>query len=199
MKTKLTWTLDYKKEKEGTVYVELKGRKLISTGVKCDRGHWNKAGIITSDDPYANEKNIKVMAKKKAVDDRITLLLAEGTTPSKRLIESYLNNPKGIRLTDFFEEVLPEKDWAPETAAMNRGHVKNIDSFRPGVYLNEIDHQYLVDLRAYFVAKGRVPNGFNMDLRTLRNLVNLARKKGYVKDYAFENFPIKNFCHPTKI
>lgn len=175
----------------------------ISTGVSCWKEHWNndfkriKGGINDQDQNAILEKwETKAKQAIKALsqeEDYFTVEDVRDHIHGKRKVDSLLEFYKLRK-----EELTHDIDYSPNTLKVYTSTLNHLTEFLKKKYkrsdfpLNRIDYSFISSFFNYLKSNcGCNVNSANKYLKTLRAVLNEARKQKLITHSPFENYQIK--------
>lgn len=183
-------------------------RKDYSLNLKIDPRLWDdEFKQVRGRSKEASHQNLRLKQEMDKVQEAIRDLYDEfGQFSLDQLYARIRNGNKPIQVLDFFQEVMRDNelriqagDLARNTQKVYRTTFKHLSHFintslnRNDFPLKSIDYTFLQKLQWYFKgSKGLGQNSNNKYLKTLKAVINEARKRKIIKDYPFQNFPLKS-------
>lgn len=171
----------------------------IPTGYELKEAEWdnNNEKVKIRADKHAI--NMKLTKRLVALNDRLQELQFKGKLRScsnKKLIE-YLtgddnDNPERRYAKTQFEDFLKAKK-KQSTLSIYHSTISAISNFCDfdNLLLEDIDIEWLTAFTKYLQDIDNSVNTIATRLRNIRSVINYARKRGDIQDYAFENFSIR--------
>lgn len=118
---------------------------------------------------------------KKGVDVTLPLL--------KEAVKAHLS--PSAKLTDFGQEVVGQSERNDLTKQNYRTLFNNLDKFKSGVLITDIDYQFVVSYDRWLRSSGIAHNTRISRLRLLRAVLNEAKKRDIISVNPFERFRIQ--------
>lgn len=126
-------------------------------------------------------ENVELEYIKKGVDVTLSLL--------KEAVRSHLN--PSAKLTDFGCEVVNASERNDITKKNYRTLFNNIERFRAGVRITDIDYQFVVNYDRWLRSQNIAHNTRISRLRLLRAVLNEAKNRDIISTNPFERFKIQ--------
>lgn len=179
---------------EGLVQIECEqyGRKAyFSTHTYVRPEQWIRGMVV--DNELADGLNYALYKQVQEVE-RIELeYIKRGVTVTlpmmKEAVRSHLS--PGARLADFGLEVVAQSDRKNLTKLNYKTLLNNLERFRKGVYITDIDYPFIVAYDRWLRESGIAHNTRISRLRLLRALLNEARKRDIILANPFDRFRIQ--------
>ncbi len=170
----------------------------IPTGYELKESEWDANSEKVKIRADKHIINLKLTKRLVALNDRLQELQFNGKLRScsnKRLIE-YLtgddnDNPERRYAKTQFEDFLKTKK-KQTTISIYHSTIYAISNFCDfsHLLLEDIDVEWLSAFTKYLQDVGNSVNTIATRLRNIRSVINYARKRGDIQEYAFENFAI---------
>lgn len=179
---------------EGLVQIECEqyGRKIyFSTRTYVRPEQWHRGLVIGND--LANGLNFCLYKQIQEIE-RIELeYIKRGVSVTlpmmKEAVRSHLS--PGARLSEFGIEVVQQSDRKNLTKLNYKTLLNNLERFRKGVLLTDIDYQFVVSYDRWLRECAIAHNTRISRLRLLRALLNEAKKRDIILSNPFERFKIQ--------
>lgn len=179
---------------EGLVQIECEqyGRKIyFSTRTYVRPDQWHRGLVV--DNELADGLNFCLYKQIQEIE-RIELeYIKRGVSVTlpmmKEAVRSHLS--PGARLSDFGSEVVSQSDRKNLTKLNYKTLLNNLERFRKGVLITDIDYQFVVSYDKWLRESGIAHNTRISRLRLLRALLNEARKRDIIPTNPFDRFKIQ--------
>lgn len=179
---------------EGLVQIECEqyGRKIyFSTRTYVRPEQWHRGLVVGND--LANGLNFCLYKQIQEIE-RIELeYIKRGVSVTlpmmKEAVRSHLS--PGARLSEFGIEVVQQSDRKNLTKLNYKTLLNNLERFRKGILLTDIDYQFVVSYDRWLRECGIAHNTRISRLRLLRALLNEAKKRDIILSNPFERFKIQ--------
>lgn len=171
----------------------------ISTGYELNEEDWDAKNEKVKNLPDKRLLNIKLGKRLSDINDKVIELQSEGKLRyySNKKLCLYLSNEESkdeykkhlfkTQMEDFLNKKDNEGTRSIYLSTENRmKEFCDYDTLR----IEDIDIEWL-DRFSDFLKKENTKNTIAIRLRNIRTIVNLARKKGLIKEYVFNVYPIK--------
>lgn len=167
----------------------------IPTGIRIARNEWDGNNVVKTGD--ANLVNARLAKFKSDIDRKIAILSIDdgfdrmtATQIKNVIVKKNIVHNKGVFVSDLFTDYISQPMRAG-TRSIYGATLKKVLAFGgAGLKLESIDLKWLHKFDLYLAQKQGV-NGRAIYLRSLRAVCNYAKHTGITRDYAFENFHIK--------
>lgn len=171
----------------------------IATGYELREEDWDAKNEKVKNLPDKRLLNIKLGKRLSDINDKIIELQTEGKLRfySNKKLALYLSNEEDkkeyeehlfkTQMEDFLSKKDNEGTKNIYTATENR--IKNFCDYDT-LRVEDIDIEWL-DNFCDFLKKENTKNTIAVRLRNIRTIINFARKKGLIKEYVFNVYPIK--------
>jgi len=125
--------------------------------------------------------------------DIVMNLTNAGLEPTFERIEMRFSNRSG---DDFITFALAELENERKLIEFKtykgyKNRLSNLRKYRATILFNEINHSFLIDLKRYFAAKGRRPNGYYQDFAVIKKFHRLDVVKGLAAGNPFEQISME--------
>lgn len=107
----------------------------------------------------------------------------------KEAVRAHLS--PSAKLTDFGNEVVGQSERNELTKQNYKTLFNNIDKFKPGIHVAEIDYQFVVSYDKWLRSSGIAHNTRISRLRLFRALLNEAKKRDIISSNPFDKFRIQ--------
>lgn len=178
---------------EGLVQIECSqgGRRIyISTHVYVKPDCWN-AGLVT-DHPLSQGLNAALMQMLIEAETIELEYVRRGVYPTLPMIRDALreHTSPAARLRDFITEVINSSDRKEHTKEGYMTLRNNLERFRKGSLVSDIDHQFIVKYEAWLRQEGLMHNTRVGRLRMLRAVMNEAVAREIIAKNPFDRYQI---------
>lgn len=168
----------------------------VSTGIRLSPNEWN--GSIVINRPDASLLNAQLIKIKNDIDTQIAILQLESsidnlTAPQLKALFGSKTKKAGHSkhsISDLFDEYL-DQDLSSGTKGLYRSTLNKIIKYSGlNTSIEDINYKWLLGFER-FLSQSQGVNGRAIHLRNLRAICNHAVKLGYVSNYAFRDFSVK--------
>ena len=193
---------------EGLVQIECEqyGRKIyFSTRTYVRPDQWHRGLVV--DNELADGLNYCLYKQIQEVE-RIELeYIKRGvsvTLPMMKEAVRFHLSP-GARLSEFGSEVVQQSDRKSLTKLNYKTLLNNLEKFRKGTLVTDIDYQFVVSYDRWLRESGIAHNTRISRLRLLRALLNEAKKRDIILSNPFDRFRIqgmvskKGYVNPSQL
>ena len=163
-------------------------RKYVSLGISCSVNQWNKKDKSpTRKHPLYKEIQILISEKVNEYRKDVYSMEAAKELTDLKSISMQISSPKSrILLSDYIDELVQElkSNQKIETANIYRSTKNawtkflNIDQWS----FDDIDLQVLKNFESYCESSGKMPNTIFLYLRTLKTIINSAKRNQVIWD-----------------
>ena len=163
-------------------------RKYVSLGISCSANQWNKKDKSpTRKHPLYKEIQILISEKVNEYRRDVYSMEAAKELTDLKSISMQISSPKSrILLSDYIDELVQElkSNQKIETANIYRSTKNawtkflNIDQWS----FDDIDLQVLKNFESYCESSGKMPNTIFLYLRTLKTIINSAKRNQVIWD-----------------
>lgn len=193
---------------EGLVQIECEqyGRKIyFSTRTYIRPDQWCRGLVVDND--LADGLNYCLYKQVQEIE-RIELeYIKRGVSVTlpmmKEAVRSHLS--PGARLSEFGSEVVQQSDRKSLTKLNYKTLLNNLERFRKGTLVTDIDYQFVVGYDRWLRDSGIAHNTRISRLRLLRALLNEAKKRDIILSNPFDRFKIqgmvskKGYVNPSQL
>lgn len=171
----------------------------IPTGYELNENDWDVKNEKVKNLPNKRILNIKLGKRLSDINDKVISLQAEGKLRyfSNKKLSLYLSNDESkeeyeshlfkTQMADFISK--KDSDSTKKLYIATENRIKSFCDYDE-LRIEDIDIEWLNNF-SEFLKKENVKNTIAVRLRNIRAVVNFARKKGLVKEYAFSMYPIR--------
>lgn len=186
------------KRGEGLVQVECQqaGRRIyFSTGIYLEPGHWEHGRVV--DHELANDLNV-ILRRMRIDIERVELDFLKRdirvTLPMLREAVKANTTPTA-QLVDFGREVIQQSDRREVTKQSYRTLFNEIEAWRRGVRVDEVDYQFIVKYDQHLKDKQVAHNTRVGRLRLLRAVLNEAVKRDLIARNPFDRYHVEGMTN----
>lgn len=181
------------KRGEGLVEIEMqqeRRRRYISTHTYLPPEHWKNGQVTgTPDDAARNYALRRMMWEVEQVE--LEFLKRGRVVAIPTLADAIRTNVNpAARLRDFVNQMMQESDRKAVTKQNYMTLVNDIDRFRPGTYLNDIDYQWVQAYERHLRERDVMHNTRISRLRLLRAVVNEALSRDLISQDPFRRMKL---------
>ena len=178
---------------EGLVQIECSqgGRRIyISTHVYVKPEYWG-AGLV-KDHPLAQGLNAALMQMQIEIENIELEYVRRGVCPTLIMIREALkeHTSPAAKLRDFITEVINNSDRKEHTKEGYMTLRNNLEKFRKGSLVSDIDHQFIVKYESWLRQEGLMHNTRVGRLRMLRAVMNEAVAREIIARNPFDRYQI---------
>lgn len=179
---------------EGLIEIECsqQGRRIyFSTHTYADPGHFNHGAVIDTDNAQGiNYALYKMMHEVEGIELEY---IKKGVAVSLPLLKEAVraNISPAAKLLDFGTEVVKQSDRKSLTKLNYKTLLNNIEIFRKGVLVTDVDYHFLVSYDRWLRDSGIAHNTRISRLRLLRALMNEAKRREIISSNPFDKFKIQ--------
>ena len=179
---------------EGLVQIEAEqqGRKAyFSTHTYLKPEQFARGCVVNTDLADALNYTLFTMIREvEAVELDYIKKGVEVTLPMlKEAVKAHLS--PSAKLTDFGNEVVTSSERNVLTKQNYKTLFNNIDKFKPGIHVAEIDYQFVVSYDKWLRSSGIAHNTRISRLRLFRAVLNEAKKRDIISANPFDKFRIQ--------
>lgn len=182
------------KRGEGLVEIEMqqeRRRRYISTHTYLQPEHWKDGQVTgTPDDAGRNYALRRMMWEVEQVE--LEFLKRGRVVALPTLADAIRTNVNpAARLRDFVNQMMQESDRKAVTKQNYMTLVNDIDRFRPGTYLNDIDYQWVQSYERHLRERDVMHNTRISRMRLLRAVVNEALSRDLISQDPFRRVKLE--------
>lgn len=186
------------KHGEGLVQVECQQqsrRVYFSTGIYLEPGHWENGMVV--DHELANSLN--VLLRRMRIDiERVELdFLKRDIRVTLPMLKEAVkaNTTPTAQLVDFGRTVIQQSDRREVTKQSYRTMLNDIDHWRRGVRVDEVDYQFIVKYDQLLKDRHVAHNTRIGRLRLLRAVLNEAVKRDLIARNPFDRYHVEGMTN----
>ena len=179
---------------EGLIQIECEqyGRKIyFSTHTYIRPEYWYRGLIVNHD--LADGLNYSLYKQIQEIERVELEYIKRGVSVTlpmmKEAVRSHLS--PGARLSEFGLEVVRQSERKRLTQLNYKTLLNNLERFRKGVLITDIDYQFVVSYDKWLRESGIAHNTRISRLRLLRALLNEAKKRDIIPNNPFDRFRIQ--------
>ncbi len=191
---------------EVPVYLRIKskiGRNDISTGICCKEENWSNDFKRISQSPESESSNKVLERWETKAREAIDALCDEEEYFTVEDIRDYIHGKRKVTgLLEFYllrkEELTHDEDYSPNTIKVYKSTLNHLKEFLKKKYrrsdypLKRLDYSFVSSFSTYLKSScGCNTNSANKYLKTLKAVLNEARKQRLLDFSPFENYQIK--------